>query len=666
MFISKIITKIVPHISTIYRILALFVTIALIILMFPKESQSDKYNYSVGSFWNANDLYAPFDFNVAITPDESTMATLEAKSKSILYYFVDENAYSHSIHRLNGFVTRKMVSTAQARQLRKSIDSIYNKGYIEIDNDFQDIAQHKLVLLNGNIGSEHLASEYITELDIENELLRDSILEPNIKCDKTRTQLELDSRLSQMQHESKHIRTGELIVAKGEYVTEEKAQILKSLEAENEERFDTHYSIAGHLIGRGMLCLIAFLALFMFLKITSHHILDDNSKITFVFFTILLVSAVTALVLRINPDWVLVVPLCIVPILMHIFFDMRAALYIHLTAVIILANMVPNSFEFIFYQLITGMMSIISVKNFERRSNFFTVGVVIFMTYSLIYTFGVLSQDTNLHNISIYRYGVFFGNALLTLLAYPLIYLAEKSFGLTSTITLLELSSTNTPILRELSRTAPGTFQHSMQVSNISEDLINEIGGDSLLAKVGALYHDIGKTMAPLNFTENQNSNFNPHDELDCTESARLIIQHVQDGVELARKYRLPSSIIDFIRAHHGTTVTGYFFAKQKELHPDEPLIIADFRYPGPTPFSRETAVVMIVDSVEAACRSLKVHDKEHIDKLVDNIIDDKISHNQLQNCDLTFRDLDQIRKILKTRMLSIHHARIAYPTIKK
>lgn len=663
--ISKMVTRLVPHISTFYRIGALFVTVGLLMLMFPSERQGTHYNYSVGSFWSDNDLYAPFNFNVKMLPDEMEKAMADAKSKSFLYYYEDSAAYAHSLQRLSEMVQVGRVGAAASRLMRKTIDSIYRLGYIETPSDIAELESHTIVILAGNMGSEHHASEFVTEMEVTNGLLRDSILEPNVKFDERRTQLELDSRLSQTEYVSTRVQTGELIVAKGEYVTEEKGMVIRSLEEENDKRFASHYSLTGHLVGQGMLCLIAFVALFMFLNLTRHQILEDNRKITFVLFTILLMSAATAFALRVNPDWVLVVPLCIVPILMHIFFGMRAALYIHLTVVIILANMVPNSFEFIFYQLVTGMMSIISVKNFENRSKFFIVGLVIFATYSLIYTFGVLSQDTNLSGISINRYGMFFANALLTLLAYPLIYVAEKCFGLTSTLTLLELSSTNTPALRELSRKAPGTFQHSMQVANISEDLINEIGGDSLLAKVGALYHDIGKTMAPLNFTENQNGSFNPHDELEFSESARLIIQHVLDGVELARKYHLPASVIDFIRAHHGTTVTGYFFAKQKEAHPEEPLVIADFRYPGPPPFSRETAVVMIVDSVEAACRSLKEHDKEHIDQLVDAIIEDKIRYKQLQNCDLTFRDLDEIRKILKSRMLSIHHARVAYPTVK-
>ena len=304
------------------------------------------------------------------------------------------------------------------------------------------------------------------------------------------------------------------------------------------------------------------------------------------------------------------------------------------------------------------------MRDLERRSQFFTLALVIFFCYSLIYTAGVLSQDTNLLSLSAEKYLMFFLNALLTLLAYPLIYLFEKLFGMTTNLTLMELSSTGHPALRELSRRAPGTFDHSMQVANIAEDLVSEIGGDTLLAKVGALYHDIGKLRNPLYFTENQNSGFNPHDELDYAESAQLITSHVTDGLDLARHYHLPAEVQDFIRTHHGTTYTGYFYAKEKEKHPDGNFDATLFRYPGPRPYSRETAVVMIVDTVEAACRSLKNHSKERTDQLIDSLIDSKIAAGQLDNCPLSYGDLAQIRKFLKEKMMSIYHVRVEYPKV--
>lgn len=662
MQLKNIIFATVKHLPLLTKLLLMLVTSALIPLMFPSSGHGNHYDYAQGSIWRNDDLVAPFDFPVQRAPAEIEQQTNKAKAELTLYYHIDPSAHNRATEQLS--LLAQNHKELNLRALRKTIDSIYSIGYIETPSDIPDFEHHTLILLDGNIGSEHTVTDYINTIDITNRLLRDSILVPNIIYDANRTQLELDSRISQLTTSAGVVKQGQRIVAKGETVSAETARIIASLERENDNLFLQNYHPLGRYAGQLMLCIIAFIALYMFLKNTRHPILDDNRRVTFVMVLVLLMSALTALVSNQSPDLVLIVPLCIVPIMMRVFFDMRVALYVHVTTIIILANMVPNPFEFIFYQLIAGMMSIVAVRNFENRSKFFLVSGVIFLSYALIYTFGVLSQESTLNGITAGRYLVFFFNALLTLLSYPLIYLFERAFGLTTNLTLMELSSTNNPALRELSRNAPGTFQHAMQVANISEDLINEIGGNALLAKVGALYHDIGKVEAPLYFTENQNGGFNPHDELDNRESASIIIQHVRSGLELAKKYHLPPSVQDFIRTHHGTTVTGYFYAKQVNEHPDEPLNIADFQYPGPTPYSRETAVVMIVDSVEAACKSLKDHDSQSINQLVDRIVDSKISQNQLENCNLTFGDITRIRKMLKTKMLSIYHARISYPVV--
>ncbi|MBR3724329.1 MAG: HDIG domain-containing protein [Bacteroidales bacterium] len=662
MQLKNIIFATVKHLPLLTKVLLMLVTSALIPLMFPSDGQGEHYDYAEGSIWRNDDLVAPFDFSVQKTPSEIEQQTAAAKAELTLYYHYDPTAYGRAVEQLNTLARHR--DGLNLKQLRRTVDSIYSIGYVETPEDMPDFENHTLILLDGNIGSEHTANEYVTAVDVASHLLRDSVLVPSIVYDANRTRVELDSRISQMVTSTGMVKQGQRIVAKGETVTPVTARIIASLEQENDKLFRDNYHPWGRYAGQLILCIISFVALYMFLKNTRHSILEDNRKVTFVMVLVLLASAATALVSSQRPELVLIVPLCIVPIMVRIFFDMRVALYVHIITIIILANMVPNPFEFIFYQLIAGMMSIVTVRNFESRSKFFVVSGVIFLSYALIYTFGVLSQESTLDGITLDRYLVFFLNALLTLLAYPLIFVFERMFGLTTNLTLMELSSTNTPALRELSRNAPGTFQHSMQVANISEDLINEIGGNALLAKVGALYHDIGKVAAPLYFTENQNGGFNPHDELEYRESAAIIIQHVRSGLELAKKYHLPSAVQDFIRTHHGTTMTGYFYAKQRNEHPDEPIDAADFQYPGPTPFSRETAVVMIVDSVEAACKSLKNPDNEAIGRLVDQIVDSKISQNQLQNCDLTFGDISRVRNMLKTKMLSIYHARISYPVV--
>ena len=660
---SNILSGTIRRLSLLYRVLAMLLTATLIVVIFPHTRQGMHYDYKVGAIWRDADLTAPFDFAVMKSTEEISDEQEAERQKAILYYRVNDTARAVAATRLADQC--KNLPQADRQRLRRQMDSIYRIGYIAIPSGMKDLQQHNIVILDGNVGSEHRAREFISADDLEPSLLRDSILEPNLVLDDARTSLELDSRLSQVSYSSRMVMAGERIVARGEEVTEEKAQVITSLEAENDRRFSDNYSLFGQLLGQIMLAAMALTALYLFLLNTRHTILDDNRKITFVLLVIILVAALTALVVRVNDAWVLLVPICIVPILMRVFFDMRVALYIHLTTVIILASLVPNSYEFIFYQLVTGIMSIITVRELERRSQFFVLAGVIFLSYSLIYTFGVLSQESNLQLIDPERYLMFFLNAVLTLMAYPLIYLFEKLFGMTTSLTLMELSSTGHPALRELSRRAPGTFQHSMQVANIAEDLVSELGGNALLAKVGALYHDIGKMENPLYFTENQSSDFNPHDELDYGESARIITSHVTNGLDLARKYRLPAEVQDFIRTHHGTTYTGYFYAKEMERHPDGGFDQGLFRYPGPRPYSRETAVVMIVDTVEAACRSIKVHTKENTDRLIDNLIDSKVKAGQLDNSPLTYGDLARIRQILKTKMMSIYHVRVEYPTMK-
>lgn len=635
---GKILSGTVRRLGLIYKIVAMLVTSCIIVLMFPHGGRPEAYDYKVGAVWRGADLVAPFDYAVLKSAEDVKAEEAKERAEAILYYVKNDE--------------RGVMSDG-----RGSLEVPEGEEWGVMSPD------RRVVILEGNVGHEYRMGDF--ELGIRNSELGIRDTEADYILDRSRTALELESRLSQLSYTSELVMTGERIVGKGEMVTEERGRRIAALEAEEERRFAEGFSVWGRMGGQLLLAVIAFTALYMFLKNTRHQILEDNRKILIVMVLILLASSLEAMMVHLAPEWVLLVPLCIVPILVRVFFDMRAALYIHLTTVIILANLVPNSFEFIFYQLVTGMMSIIAVRNLEKRSQFFVLALVIFACYSLIYTAGVLSQDTNLSELRGEKYLVFFLNGLLTLMAYPLIYLFEKLFGMTTALTLLELSSTNNKALRELSRKAPGTFEHSMQVANLTEDLISEIGGDVLLAKVGALYHDIGKVSHPIYFTENQSSGFNPHDELDYVESARMITSHVTEGLELARKYRLPSEVQDFIRTHHGTTMTGYFYAKELERHPDGDFDAGPFRYPGPRPYSRETAVVMIVDSVEAACRSMKSHTKEGTDEMVDRLIDGKIKAGQLDNCPLSYGDIARIRKILKTKMMSIYHVRVEYPTVK-
>ncbi|MBL0343313.1 MAG: HDIG domain-containing protein [Bacteroidetes bacterium] len=376
---------------------------------------------------------------------------------------------------------------------------------------------------------------------------------------------------------------------------------------------------------------------------------------------VLMIGAYTG-VMKMTALSTYVVPMCILPIVMRVFFDARLALFTHVITVLILGSVAPNGYEFVFMQIIAGMVTIFSVTHLRKRAQLFISAGMIFISYLICYIALSVIHEGSISEVNQTNLIWLIGNVLLTLVSYPLIYIFEKLFGLTSDVSLMELSDTNSPLLRELSIKAPGTFQHSMQVANLAEAAIFKIGGNSLLIRVGALYHDVGKMEMPMYFIENQTTGVNPHDELSFEESASIIIGHVIKGIEKARKNKLPDLIIDFIRTHHGTTMVQYFYQSFLKNYPEQIVDEDDFRYPGPLPFSKETAVLMMADSVEASSRSLSNPNFESINKLVDSIIDRQIEQQQFINCDITFKDISSAKKIFKKMLMSIYHVRVEYP----
>jgi cyclic-di-AMP phosphodiesterase PgpH len=363
-------------------------------------------------------------------------------------------------------------------------------------------------------------------------------------------------------------------------------------------------------------------------------------------------------------NFLYLIPVCIVPVVIRAFFDNRLALYVHINTIILIGFLIPKSFEFVFLQFIAGIIAILSMVSLRRRSQLFSTVVLIFVTYAAVYIGLSLAHGGNWSALVWIDFLYFSIAAILTLFAYPLIFLFERLFGMPTDFSLLELSDTNNPLLRKLAMVAPGTFQHSMQVANLAEEAIFSIGGNALLTRTGALYHDIGKMESAMFFTENQTSGYNPHDEISYKESANIIIDHVINGIEMARKNNLPEYIIDFIRTHHGTTTARYFYTMYLKDNPGNIADMGDFVYPGPKPFSKETAIVMMADSVEAASRSLGKSDEDQISKLVDRIIDRQIEENQFERAPITFSDITRIKKIFKDRLLNIYHVRIAYPVL--
>jgi putative nucleotidyltransferase with HDIG domain len=402
--------------------------------------------------------------------------------------------------------------------------------------------------------------------------------------------------------------------------------------------------------------------LLLFLKKYRSVIFDNNNKVTFIFFNVFSMIFIQTLVIKYNSDYVYVVPLSILPIVLKAFFDARLGMFTHVLTVLLLGYIVPDSFEFIYLHIIAGIVTILTVSELYKRANLFISVAQITLIYMITYFAFSIIKEGNISQINWNYFMLFAANGLLSFLSIILIYMYEKIFGLVSDVTLLELSNTNTKLLRELNEKAPGTFQHSMQVANLAEAAANEIGANSMLVRTGALYHDIGKILNPMYFIENQSTGVNPHNDLSPRDSSKIITDHVIKGVELAKKYKLPDRIIDFIRTHHGTSLTYYFYRKEQELNPDSKVDIEMYKYQGPIPFSKETAILMMCDAAEAASKSLTKPTALSISDLIDKIIAKQMTDNQFINSDITFREIETIKKVIKKKLMNIYHLRVEYP----
>ncbi|MBE9480949.1 MAG: HDIG domain-containing protein, partial [Bacteroidetes bacterium] len=546
----------------------------------------------------------------------------------------------------------------------------------EIENKTDDFT---IIILKDNIAEEknlsqvfsiHTANEFILEQlrdykNVDRALLL-SILEkfliPNIFYDAETTEKEKQILLNNISLTHGMVQTGERIISKGELVTGNKYQVLESIKMEYEQQLgspSTYYSI---LIGQIILISISVIVLLFFLLYFRKDIYADNKKLILILLVIILMVFITSLVIKFNVGYLYLVPICLVPIVIRAFFDTRLALYVHIITIIIIGFLVPNSFEFVFLQLIAGIIVIISVVHLQKRSQFFVTSFMIFLTYITVYVGLTLIQEGSLMGVELKYLALFAGSAVLTLFSYPLIFIFEKIFGMITDVTLMELSNSNTKLLRELSMKAPGTFQHSLQVANLAEEALYEIGGNTLLARTGALYHDIGKMDMPEYFVENQSTGVNPHDDLPFDESAKIIISHVRKGVKKAKKHNLPEQIIVFIKTHHGTRKVMYFYNMLLKEKPDEQIDEAIYTYPGPIPFSKESAVLMMADSVEAASRSIKQPNEQNLSELVDNIINKQVENEQFVNSNITLREITKIKNILKKKLMNMYHVRIEYP----
>lgn len=669
--------------SLIFKYILYISAVAFIVFFLPKGGKF-KYEFQKGKPWQYENLYAPFDFSIKKTDSEIDKEKQEIERNQLPYFDYDQKIVENVREAFDVAFEEKWEGTGlrnnqrnRLRQFSKLIlDSIYSKGilqnngkqvqrnfiYLVKNNEAQKVRVSDFLRLNevNDLVSAILADNNLSVFENEIQALFFDVITPNVSFNNNLTQKAREEALSKLSYTRGTVDQGRLIIAKGEVVEAENLKVLESLKAEYESELWTANNYYYILIGYTVLVALVLIMLYLFLKKYRPEVYENNTKITFIFFNILLMVFMTTMVIKYNDQLVFVVPLCILPLILKTFFDARLGLFVHVLTVLILGFVVPNSFEYIFLQIIAGIVTILTVSELYKRANLFvSVGQI-----TLIYIIGYLAFHTihegDLSDIEWYTLGLFLLNGMITLFVQPLIYIYEKLFGLVSDVSLLELSDTNSKLLKELSNKAPGTFNHSLQVANLAEAAANEIGANAMLVRVGALYHDIGKMNDPTFFTENQITNVNPHDELSPKDSARIIIDHVIKGIELARKNNIPDRIIDFIRSHHGTTFVFYFYKKQMDLNGEARE--ADFRYPGPLPFSRETAILMMADSVEAASKSLKDPTFLIIDEFVDKIISGQMKANQFLNADITFKEIETIKKIFKQKLTNIYHLRVEYP----
>lgn len=676
----------------------------IVVTIMPREGRFS-YEFQKGRPWMHEDLYAPFDFPVYKTEQE-----LFAEKSKLLKEFKSFYRYDSTIHlqqmerfRANfdlvfdKFINSQNVSkTARTNYLKvkpklekfvaDNLNQIYLNGIINQDENAisNSMLKQGLAVVINNVAYDKWFDEVYTvqkAVKLLNSKANDftkslspglvglweminlkEYIQPNLFYDEVATQKFRNELISNISITKGLVQAGEKIVVKGEVVNSEIYQILESLKKEYDKRLGSK-NLFAILFGNMILIASLYIVLFLFLLNFRNEVLNDSRKLLFILMLITASAAVSALVIKTNSFSIFVIPLAIVPIFVKTFFDSRLALFVHLITIFLVAFLVPNSFEFVFTNFIAGIVAIIGLSKMYNRGQLFkTVGLVYFSYLTLTLSL-YLVGDGSLKGVNWFIalwYGI---NALLLLASYQLVYIIEKFFGFLSDITLIELSDTNLDLLRKLAEVAPGTFQHSLQVANLAESAVQRVGGNPLLVRAGALYHDIGKMANPMFFIENQQGGFNPHENVDNVKSAEIIINHVHEGVKIAAKAGLPSQIVDFIKMHHGTSKVKYFY--NKELQAENANIDeGKFSYPGPEPQTKETAIVMMADAVEAASRSLKEYTVQSIDQLVERIIDDQLNSGQYSFADVTLRDISLIKTIFKKKLQNIYHVRLEYPDL--
>ena len=660
------------------------ITVAIIVWFLPRN-EGRMYRYDVGKPWMYGSVIAKFDFPIYKT-DEAIKHEQDSLLKHFQPYYslnplIEKKQVERFLHDyeqgING-LPKEYVGIV-ARQMQE----IYQMGIIntnEYNNIFKDSTSMIRFVSGKNAKSLKVSSFYSTIAAYEhifaNEKLAaqrailsrcnlNNYIEANIVYDKEKSDAEKNDLLSSIPLASGMVMSGQKIIDRGEIVNDYTCRVLNSFDKEMKRRSSTQDEIMTTFIGQILFVLILVMMFTSYLTLFRKDYFEKPRSITMLYTMITLFPILVSMMMKHNFFSVYIIPFAMAAIFVRVFMDSRTAFITHVTMILICAAAVKYQYEFIIVQLASGLVAIYSLRELSKRSQIFITAILVTISSCIVYLALQLMQDNQVFNIDPSMYTYFIINGIFLLLSYPMMYLIEKMFGFISNVTLFELSNTNKGLLRNLSEIAPGTFQHSITVGNLAAEIANRIHANSLLVRTGALYHDIGKMTNPVFFTENQ-AGVNPYDQLSDLESAQIIISHVTEGLKLAEKFNLPGIIKDFISTHHGTGLTKYFYINYCNEHPDEQVDKEMFQYPGPNPFTREQAILMMADTVEAASRSLKEYTEESISTLTNKLIDSQVADGFFRECPITFRDIALAKSVLIERLKSIYHTRISYPHLNK
>lgn len=660
-------------------------TVAIIVWFLPRDSNSKRYNYDVGKPWMYQSFIAQFDFPIYKSEDAIKQEQDSILKELMPYYNYDPTREKKELERFNKDFSSELTGLSYHYRaiIIDRIHRLYSAGIMNTPeyNAIAHDSTNMVKVVDGKsatpieIGCMYSTMSAYEALLKDEELSKDrallqklnltNYLEPNLTYDKEKTETERTDMLGSIPLASGMVLSGQKIIDRGEIVDDYTYRVLSSFERELQRRNATQMELTTTFIGQVIYVTILVMLFTMYIALFRKDYFDKPRSIMMLYVMITLFPIAVAMMIEHNWFNVYIVPFAMAAIFARMFMDSRTAFVTQLTIVLICAAAVKYQYEFIIIQIVSGLVAIYSLRELSSRAQVIKTAALVTVSCCAVYLALQMMQETDVLKLDSKMYTHFAVNGVLLLLSYPLMYLIEKTFGFTSNVTLFELSNTFKGVLRNLSEVAPGTFQHSITVGNLAAEVANRIGADSLLVRVGALYHDIGKMTNPAFFTENQ-AGVNPHDALTCKESAKIIIGHVTEGVKIAEKANLPTIIKDFILTHHGRGMAKYFYIKYQNEHPDEVVDKEQFTYPGPNPFTREQALLMMADTCEAASRSLQEYTEESISSLVDRLIDAQVADGCFKDCPITFRDIAQAKQVLTERLMSIYHTRIQYPELKK